>query len=905
MFQAAFHPTSFTKHNPDSAGSLTPNPPVSPTIQLPRKLARPEYAEVSSDAITAAAPELASVTPEYVRQLLRPKEAEMHAGLNALAPSHIPNSLPKSHLPSHLTIPLRHVSSPVPPTYPTHALAVYSSRSSSDSRALIIPVHSLVLAAHCARLPTLPKPFHYESSSRVQIPVIPVSLPSPHAFTIIRKFLYTHSLESVLKSLIPVPSNLQSLSRETVRATMASHSTLHQLAKYLCEASHYNMQTVTTHAAHVKDFWQDIVSLGIHDAALWDTLDLAWEIVLGALTASTKRANTAFAFTTPSEFNDIQIHSNKSIEPTSNPSGSLQLFTTDNPVCVHDTVNSTSPVSIENQCLMPEDAINWLLQNEDVLHQAKQLDCYIMPNICSEPSISDGWANILCLHGSRNKEVAEFALELAAKSGISVYWIFEDDQDMNVDEDAMFNTVAYQYENLGIGGGDKDNSHPDTEPEEQDQDQQSHERNGGDGRKNDSPKQKNNSSGSKREGDNNSRSNKDGDDCSQEREDSEDVDGDKSGPGSKTNGHSHEVILTWSRHDNRKEVVSVRFKLTFETDVEKVKENRYCNQIIANGEFELKAIQGSNYKVGMCTSISAFASEDASAITIRDMPNPEDRGIRKFTHNDTSDLSISGSIRNPIVINASHKISHGEEVTNSASTPSFYVYQLPPPNDSSVAIGIFPTPSLFSRVQPIHIPELGLGISLRAGRSQRPKIDIGIKICLRMETKEIYLATEALKGFSIPKGLILVQTITIKDAYAPVESTAKMRFILPDTDSSSLEHSIEFMDKAPKDSSSLVLVEAGKAYSKGNLDNKKIKDPLRTLMTKIKKLVPGQNNNHARERDALQKLLEYTENLFKDVEVKMVKISVANDISVQPVDKINTMAAMPVDEVRPQGFGGN
>ncbi|KAK7442023.1 hypothetical protein VKT23_016300 [Stygiomarasmius scandens] len=286
MFQVASHPTSFAMHGHgrrDSVASPASNPPMSPTVQLPRKLARPEYAEVSSSAIMAAAPELASVPPEYIRQLLRPKEAEMHAGLNALAPSHIPNSLPKSHLPSHLTIPLRHVSSAVPPTYPTHALAVYSSRSSSDSQALIIPVHSLVLAAHCARLPILPKSSPYESSSRVQIPVIPVSLPSPHAFPIIRKFLYTHSLESVLKSLIPVPSNLQSLSRETVRATMASHSTLHQLAKYLCEASHYNMQTLTTHAAHVKDFWQDIVSLGIHDMALWDTLDLAWEIVLAAL----------------------------------------------------------------------------------------------------------------------------------------------------------------------------------------------------------------------------------------------------------------------------------------------------------------------------------------------------------------------------------------------------------------------------------------------------------------------------------------------------------------------------------------------------------------------------------------------------------------------------------------------
>ncbi|THU97501.1 hypothetical protein K435DRAFT_796447 [Dendrothele bispora CBS 962.96] len=300
MFQVASHPHSFPMHSHGRRESVASSASNHPTLQLPRKLARPEYTEVSKAAIVSAAPELANVPPEYIRQLLRPKEAEMTAGLNALAPSHVPNYLPKTHLPSHLAIPLRHSSSSssVAPAYPTHALAVYSSRSNSpDSQALIIPIHSLVLAAHCARLPSLPSSARYESSSssRVQIPVIPISLPSPHAFPIIRKFLYTHSLESVLRSLVPLPSShhypfLQSLSRETVRQTMNSHSTLHQLAKHLCEHSNYNMQTLTTHAAHVKDFWQDVVALGVNDVALWDTLDLAWEVVLGAMNICAARA---------------------------------------------------------------------------------------------------------------------------------------------------------------------------------------------------------------------------------------------------------------------------------------------------------------------------------------------------------------------------------------------------------------------------------------------------------------------------------------------------------------------------------------------------------------------------------------------------------------------------------------
>jgi len=43
------------------------------------------------------------------------------------------------------------------------------------------------------------------------------------------------------------------------------------------------VQRVFGCAGHVKELWQDMVALGLNDPELWDTLDLAWEIVLGAL----------------------------------------------------------------------------------------------------------------------------------------------------------------------------------------------------------------------------------------------------------------------------------------------------------------------------------------------------------------------------------------------------------------------------------------------------------------------------------------------------------------------------------------------------------------------------------------------------------------------------------------------
>ncbi|KAJ3782002.1 hypothetical protein GGU10DRAFT_364902 [Lentinula aff. detonsa] len=255
----------------------------SSSVQLPRTLARPEFIEVSPTAIAAAAPELVNVPLGYIRRRLWSEAPQMMAGLSSLAPSHVPGSLPRSHLPPSLSIPLRAPLSPVTPTYPTHVLAVSSSKSSHDTQAIMVPVHSLVLAAQCARLPELRTP-NAPVSHTLHLPVIPMSIPSPAAFTILHSFMYDHRLDRVLEALFPVPSSfLANLSHSGIRATMSSGQALHQLSLYLCEASGQNLQTLTTYTARVKGMWQDMVALGLFDTELWDTLDLAWDIVLGAM----------------------------------------------------------------------------------------------------------------------------------------------------------------------------------------------------------------------------------------------------------------------------------------------------------------------------------------------------------------------------------------------------------------------------------------------------------------------------------------------------------------------------------------------------------------------------------------------------------------------------------------------
>ncbi|KAF8644947.1 hypothetical protein AX16_008170 [Volvariella volvacea WC 439] len=276
MFQVAHQPASFDmSYNHHSSGHV-------PTVQLPRTLARPAFVDVSPAAIQAVAPELAAagVPIEYIRDRLRRDTEKMLAGISALSPSHLPPSLPRSHIPPSLAIPLRQAAPDQ--MCPTHILAVSSAKSTSD-QATIFPVHALVLASHCSSLPPL-RPAAQASSSALTLPVLPLAVPSAAAFAVLHSYMYNHRLDLVLKALFPVPSGfLTSLTHANVRATLSSQQAIHQLAGYLCQNSSSNLQKLSAHAAHVKDVWQDMVSLGLFDHALWDTIDLAWEVVLAAL----------------------------------------------------------------------------------------------------------------------------------------------------------------------------------------------------------------------------------------------------------------------------------------------------------------------------------------------------------------------------------------------------------------------------------------------------------------------------------------------------------------------------------------------------------------------------------------------------------------------------------------------
>ncbi|KAF8842797.1 hypothetical protein BDN67DRAFT_988890 [Paxillus ammoniavirescens] len=261
--------------------------PYPSNVQLPRTLQRSPYAEVPPQNVAAVAPELAGVAIEYVRRGLRVQANQMLAGISALSPSHLPSSMPRSQLQQtrSLTIPLR--ASSHTPSYPTHILAL-SRSSSQDSSALLVATHAVVLASHCASLPRLPpSPVsgHPNATVSVTLPVLPISIPSPAAFAPLHAFLYTHSIPQLLSTLIPaIPASFLSTltSPQVLRGTLASGPSLHRLSSHLVSSAP-GMGALTGVAQNTAAVWRNAVALGVHDPELWDCLDLAWEVVLGAM----------------------------------------------------------------------------------------------------------------------------------------------------------------------------------------------------------------------------------------------------------------------------------------------------------------------------------------------------------------------------------------------------------------------------------------------------------------------------------------------------------------------------------------------------------------------------------------------------------------------------------------------
>lgn len=171
---------------------------------------------------------------------------------------------------------------------PTHMLAVYGRHVSAATkrRVTLFPIHSIILATHCANLPILP-PSNVTRpgapGSTVSLPMVPLCIPAPDVFPQLSSFLYTKRIDLLLASLLPcsVPHPLYRDDPTSERVL----SLLQQFSSRL--ATTYGTQGLLAHAMAVNGLWRNACALGIDDEKLWCGLDVAWEILITALAIST------------------------------------------------------------------------------------------------------------------------------------------------------------------------------------------------------------------------------------------------------------------------------------------------------------------------------------------------------------------------------------------------------------------------------------------------------------------------------------------------------------------------------------------------------------------------------------------------------------------------------------------
>ncbi|KAJ7726887.1 hypothetical protein B0H16DRAFT_1331884 [Mycena metata] len=246
------------------------------TYRLPKELLRPAFQEISKETLLSVEPELGEDLPdiEYIRDAME----ELGPGL-LRATSSVRATPLKDALPSEIAITINDHSDYPPPT---HMLAIYPKDVPGNARrqVTLVPTHSVVLALHCARLPKLkaspPTPsYTTEDRTELVVPIQPLCLPSPAAFSHLSVFLYTKRADHLLKSLLPCPPP----------PTLDEDRT--QLPAFAARlADTYTLQALLLHVNSVHGLWQNAIVLGVHIDELWDQIDLAWEVLLSAMAIS-------------------------------------------------------------------------------------------------------------------------------------------------------------------------------------------------------------------------------------------------------------------------------------------------------------------------------------------------------------------------------------------------------------------------------------------------------------------------------------------------------------------------------------------------------------------------------------------------------------------------------------------
>lgn len=261
--EAAAGPTSMQKGTP---------------ITLPRYLARPDFREIKKETITAIDCEFSDIPLQYIQEGLESTGPAMMKVLASVEATPVNNTLP-----TDLCITINDQSCDMP----THMVAVYSRHSSASPnptrRVTLYPIHNIILALHCAHLPTLPKSTASEPDSvgQMTIPVVPLCIPSPETFSKLSAYLYTKEASWLLATLLPT-GTLTPASILSLDYYIDGNSP--ELQQYQAKLrTTYTPHALLMYAVAINGLWRNVCALGVFDDQLWEVMDLAWEAIIGAL----------------------------------------------------------------------------------------------------------------------------------------------------------------------------------------------------------------------------------------------------------------------------------------------------------------------------------------------------------------------------------------------------------------------------------------------------------------------------------------------------------------------------------------------------------------------------------------------------------------------------------------------
>ncbi|KAF8153097.1 clampless1 Clp1 protein [Crassisporium funariophilum] len=246
-------------------------------VNFPRELARPEFKEVSQEAIRAVDSTLMDTDIEHIRESIEILGPDLLKSLGSVKANPIKDRLPKE---------LEIIVNDMTAILPTHMLAVFGKQAATGDAAkrprkvTLFPVHSLVFAAQCANLPkfpsTLPVELTQEGPQRLEVPIWSLCIPSPLTYPQLSRYLYTKRTEGLFKALLPCPP---------------PPAFEHTPAEVLNFATHlagtFTVQALVKHTLTVHGLWQNVCALGVFDDQLWDAMDLMWETLLTAIAIGT------------------------------------------------------------------------------------------------------------------------------------------------------------------------------------------------------------------------------------------------------------------------------------------------------------------------------------------------------------------------------------------------------------------------------------------------------------------------------------------------------------------------------------------------------------------------------------------------------------------------------------------